>query len=360
MLKALLHDRKLLSLLFLALLVKLLALSPAWVERYYTYGFYPYISGALRFLFGWLPFSVGDLVYASAAVYLALVIWKFITLFRRGELRKNLYTRVFRFIRVVLLIYVIFNLFWGLNYNRRGIAYQLGLDVDRYSTADVAALASRLTAKLNTLAGQVDSVKMLQLNRNRTLFRGGIQSYHQVAKDFRFLAYTTPSVKPSMYSGIGHYFGFTGYYNPFSGEAQIKTSVPAFLKPFIMNHEIAHQLGYGKENEANFVAYIACKNDTDINFRYSAYFELSLYALGNLRGRDSVAAKALKATWPPRVQADYQAYKDYILKSANPIEPLITRFYDQYLKLNAQRKGIRTYNEVVAWLVAYMKKGYEI
>jgi hypothetical protein len=32
------------------------------------------------------------------------------------------------------------------------------------------------------------------------------------------------------------------------------------------------------------------------------------------------------------------------------------RFYDGFLKMNNQPKGKETYNEVVAWLIAYMKR----
>ena len=37
--------------------------NPHWVEKYYSRGIYPEISGFLRRLLGWIPFSVGDVLY---------------------------------------------------------------------------------------------------------------------------------------------------------------------------------------------------------------------------------------------------------------------------------------------------------
>ncbi len=69
-----------------------------------------------------------------------------------------------------------------------------------------------------------------------------------------------------MYSYLGNYLGFTGYYNPFTGEAQVNTTVPLFVQPFTTCHEIGHQLGYAKENEANFAGYLAAKSSPDAGF----------------------------------------------------------------------------------------------
>src|ERR1700748_2546428 len=57
-------------LVVLAVVIKLLSLSSAAVERYYSMGLYPYLSRLQRLLFGWIPFSIGDLLYFFVAVWL--------------------------------------------------------------------------------------------------------------------------------------------------------------------------------------------------------------------------------------------------------------------------------------------------
>ena len=357
MLKKLLRDRLLLLVFLLFILIRLAALASTAIEYHYTYGFYPIISGFLRVIFGWIPFSMGDLLYVAAIIYLVIKIRKYIILIRRKAFPNPVKWHVIRKLLLVLgLIYIVFYLFWGLNYYRLGIAKQLNLEVKPYTTADLTTLAILLQEKLNHYAVEVDSVKRQRLNKNSELFKETIQTYSETSNQYPYLKYRHTSLKPSLFTYIGQYVGFTGYYNPFSGEAQIKTTEPVFMKPFIITHEIGHQLGYAKENEANFVGYLACKTSTNIDFNYSAYFEMTLYALSDLRRRDSSTVNELKDQWESRVKNDYVELIQYLKKNENPVEPFIMKFYNQFLKLNNQPHGNRTYNEVIAWLIAYMKK----
>src|SRR5579872_3075854 len=123
-------------LLVLAATVKIVSHFPTVVEKYYALGIYPYISRFQRLLFGWIPFSVGDLLYIFACGWLIYLLVRLIRrLVRRqadkgwllGALRRSLF--------VILLVYVVFYGLWGLNYDRQGIATQLHLNVQPYSTA---------------------------------------------------------------------------------------------------------------------------------------------------------------------------------------------------------------------------------
>ena len=106
---------------------------------------------------------------------------------------------------------------------------------------------------------------------------------------------------------IGNYSGFLGYYNPFTGEAQVNTKVPVFTIPFTTCHEIGHQLGFASESEASFVGYLVIKSNNSPVFNYSAYFELFGFANGELYSRDSVAAKQNIKLLDTLVRKDYAA-----------------------------------------------------
>ena len=54
----------------LALAVRLFSLRADWVETYYSEGIYPLIGKGMRSIFGWLPFSLGDLLYLLAVAWL--------------------------------------------------------------------------------------------------------------------------------------------------------------------------------------------------------------------------------------------------------------------------------------------------
>lgn len=357
MFKSILHDRKLLILLVLALLIKLFSLKEAWVEKGYTYGLYQPISRVLRFSLGWLPFSLGDILYFVAFFWLVAKTWKFLSLLARRQVKTYLSWILFRkYLRLMVGVYIIFNLFWGLNYNRQGIASQLALNVEPYNKEDLYQLSLVLQQRLCQEGEKVDSIKRLRFRNKKQLFDESVKQFKKAAVAFPYFSYPYPSIKPSLLTPFGHYFGFTGYYNPFSGEAQLKTTIPNFLKPFVTCHEIAHQLGYAKENEANMVSFLVGRQSPDTDFRYSVYWEMYAYTIRQLYRHDRERGWLLMQTVHPRYKIDYEVYYNYIMEGTNKVEPLVTRFYDNFLKMNNQPKGTMTYNEVTAWLIAYMKK----
>lgn len=345
-----------LVLLSLAIFIKIFSLFPDAVETYYASGLYPVISKLQRILLGWLPVSVGDIFYAVIIVWLINRLYKTIRrIIKRQTNKKYWWQALSQLGFIILLVYVSFNLLWGLNYNRRGVAYQLGLKVTRYSKDDLVQVMQQVVYRLNALDSP-SRVNREALRRKRNLFNGAIEAYDRLAHNERQFTYAFSSVKPSLYSYLGNYLGYTGYYNPFSGEAQVNTTVPLFVQPFTTCHEIGHQLGYAKENEANFAGYLSAHSSQDPLFRYSVYFDLYSYSRFYLYAQDSVTAKQLDAQLSPGIKSDYHELREFVKKYRNPMEEIIDHLYGQYLKANNQPGGKLTYNEVVAWLVAYYKK----
>ena len=344
----------------LAVAIKIFSFFPAAIESYYSAGIYPVISRIQRLLFGWLPFSVGDLFYLAAAIYLLLGIFRLIkALFKKELSKKSFLSRGARTLLYALWIYIVFNLSWGLNYNRLGIGQQLQLKPSVYSAGELEAVLNITIEKLNVLAEP--AYKERPAFRKKTyLFKKAVQAYDLAATEFTFLQYSTPSVKPSLFSYLGNYLGYTGYYNPFSGEAQVNTTVPLFLQPFTSTHEIGHQLGYAKEMEANFAGYLAAKHSTDKAVLYSLYFDLYVYAIRNLYFRDSLAVKTYAVRLPMIAKNDIRELKAFFRKYENPFEPIIRQLYGQYLKANEQPQGILSYDEVLGWIIAYYRKFGEI
>ncbi len=344
-------------LIFLTILIKWASWYPGWVENNYTYGVYPLVTRVQRFLFGWIPFSIGDLFYGFLGLVVILRSIRFFKLLFRRKLNRGYFvTALQQAIFFFLFVYVFFNLLWGLNYNRKGISYQLGIEVKRYSLADLDTLTTAIQSKLNIYAELVTEEQRDSVRKKKDLFRESALAYQAAEKKFPFLAYQPVSLKPSLFSYLGNYLGFQGYYNPFSGEAQVNTTIPRFLEPFVPTHEIAHQLGYGKENEANFVAFLACRDYSSPVFQYSMYFDIYNYAAGEVYKRDSTLSRNLNQKLHPQVVKDIRELRSFYKKYKNPVEPIINWSYGHFLKANNQPAGKQTYNEVVAWLIAYYKK----
>src|SRR5688572_14566380 len=146
------QDKILVALAMVSLSIKLFSLNERLVEKYFTYGIYPAISGFLRMLFGWLPISVGDLLYVAAIVYIALKGWKLAKQIRRRSVERSLNGFLKKLATILLGVYIVFNVLWGLNYNRQGISFQLGLQVKPYTLSDLDTITNLLQQKLNSEA----------------------------------------------------------------------------------------------------------------------------------------------------------------------------------------------------------------
>ena len=347
-----------LMLLLVALGIRLFSLRPDWVEDYYSTGIYPWVGAGMRRIFGWLPFSLGDILYSLVFIWLSFLIFRIIRGLVQQKLKVGPVVPVFiKLINGLLIIYIYFNLFWGLNYNRLGISYQLGLNVMEQPASKLMALTDRLIIKANSYAAAAGRNTTVPLEN---VLPASVKNYEKLSKAYSFLEYQPRSVKRSLFGVLGNYMGYTGYYNPFTAEAQINDAVPGFLHSFVASHEIAHQLGYAKENEANFVGFLAARVSEDTAFRYSAYFEMFLYANSELFRSDSLAARKNIKRLAPEVQRDLAELRAYRIRYENPLDKLISIFYDRYLKMNQQPDGDRTYSKVVIWLLAYYDKFDEI
>ena len=343
-------------LILFVILIKFSSLYPGFIEKYYSNGLYPIISKIQRFLFGWIPFSIGDLIYGFFIIVLLVKTWQLIfIIFRRKFNRQYLLAGLKQIIFFFLFVYVFFYLFWGLNYSRRSIASQLDLKMTAYSKAELDTLATVLEDRLNYYADFATQERD-SFYKKRNLFRESSFAFKLAREQYPFLNYQPRSIKPSLFSYAGNILGFQGYYNPFSGEGQVNTTVPVFIQPFVTCHEIGHQVGFGKENEANFAGFLACRLHPSPVFRYSVYFDLFNYAITELRRTDSVKAKQLLENLHPQVKKDREELKRFFKKYENPLEPIIMWGYDQYLVANNQPAGKKTYSEVIGFLIAYQRK----
>lgn len=344
-------------LIVLAFLIKVFGLFPGAVERYYSNGLYPVIARSQRLLFGWVPFSVGDLLYLAAALFLIWQLVRSVRMFWRREVPKGWWRRFARRILFVALwVYVLFNLLWGLNYDRSGIAggQLFHHQVRSYSTADLVDLTTIIVSEVNALHDSAVSFRG-PLSNFGYLRGGAIGAYDSLALKDRDFAYRQPSVKPSLFSWPGAYIGFAGYYNPFTGEAQVNVMDPVFTLPYTTCHEMGHQLGYAKESEANFSGFLAARSSPDPAFQYSVYLDLYMYAARELYLRDSTILRRFRSAVSPGVREDLREIQRFDRRYANPVEPLIWKAYGRYLRANRQPQGIVTYSEVLAWLIDYMK-----
>lgn len=333
-------------------LVKWLSHFPEFVEHYYSNGLYPLISKILRFTLGWLPFSFGDLVYTFAGIY--VIKWFYSNRTRLRLDTTNWFLDVFA---VVSIMYGAFHIFWGLNYHRLPLHVSLNLERD-YTTEQLVDVTKALIKKSNALHFEItknDSVKVDIPLSKKDIFKMVPAGYAQLKKQFPHLEYHPKSLKQSLYSYPLTYMGFSGYLNPLTNEAQVDGLIPTYKFPTTSAHEIAHQLGYAAENEANFIGFLATINHDNIYFKYTGYTFALRFCLNEIYRRDTDLYELVAADVNKGILKNYKAVRDFWEAHENPAEPIFKMFYGNFLKANKQSKGMGSYNYVVALIVNYFE-----
>lgn len=326
---------------------------PEWVETYYSNGIYPIISQFFRFLFGWIPFSVGEVIYT-----LLIGLGLFYVIKKRKKIRQYPYQFIRNIFMVISIFYFTFNLVWGLNYYRKPLAETLEIR-DSISRPALINLTQGLIQKTNQIHWEItgDSISKVMMPFNRAeIFERTVAEYGTLEKKMPFLRYHRPSLKKSMYSLLSTYMGIGGYLNPFTNEAQVNALTPLFRYPVISGHEVGHQVGYSKENETNFIGYLVSMKSEDKYFQYSAY----TYALSHCMNAVAVMDKAefdrLYAQVNEGTKKNYQELKDFYAKYQNPLEPIFESVLNTFLKVNNQKDGIQSYSKVVNLMIGYHEK----
>ncbi|HET8647801.1 MAG TPA: DUF3810 family protein, partial [Vicinamibacteria bacterium] len=163
-----------------------------------------------------------------------------------------------------------------------------------------------------------------------------------------------PRVRPkrAVLSPLLSYLGISGIFIPFTGEAHVNTTLPDVDVPFAASHELAHQRGLAREEEANYAAAVACRLHPAPEFRYSGALLSSLYVQAALARVDREGAAALEARRSPAVRRDQEALLAWTRRYRTRLTDVSYRVNDTYLRTQGQPLGIRSYGAMVDLLLA--------
>jgi hypothetical protein len=336
---------------FQILFVQIISKYPSIIEKYYSNGLYLFISTFLRILLGWIPFSFGDLLIFILLFLFLRFIYRFIkTKFKNGL------DKLVQLLAVLSLLYGCFYWFWGFNYFREPLAKNLGLNQQKYTTAQLTKVTKKVVAKLNSIHFEItenDTLIVKNPYTQKEMYIKSVVGYNNLAKQYPQLSYNYTSVKSSLMSVLQSYNKTSGYFNPITGEAQVNDMIPKTGFPITICHEIAHQIGFAAENEANFIGYLAVISNDDVYFKYAGYRMAFSYLISELRKRDTTVSKEVILSTNKGVLKDFTASATFWDQYQTPIEPIIKKIYNYYLKANKQDKGIESYNYVVDLIISY-------
>ena len=356
--------------LALALLLMGFGYFPAMVEQFYSVGIYPVLLSIRLGLTAWVPFSIGDLLYIIVCIYLIYKLIRSLIKIKKEGIDGG---KVWRVSAIILLVWASFKLLWGFNYDRLGAGHLLDIEQKAYSGAAVDSLVNELIDSLNSTRKQINEEKIqvdtLPANNPAAYFTMAQEAYNKAKGTYPFLPKQAPRVKATLFNPLADYVGFTGYFNPFTAEGQVRTDMPGLELPFVACHETAHMLGFASESEANLVGYLVALQSTNPYVRYSAYNEIFTYAQREqfvilAQQKDSVrfmgAVAQNRARLDTLVKQDRKAVRRFFNKHRSSVAPIMSGVYEQYLFLNKQNAGLKSYDEVIGWIIDLKRKQLKI
>jgi hypothetical protein len=343
------------------LLADYAAARPALVETLYSRGLYRLVGQTLSHLTGRFPFSVAEAMLAAiffaASVRLGRVILHLIR--RQPGGGREAASLAASAAAAAGVVYFSFIAVWGLNYYRLPFAASAGLVVRPAQTGELAALVADLTARANTLREGLseDAAGAMHLTAGKAdALRRAEAGFAAAAPDYPFLAGRYGRPKGVFLSRLMSYAGISGVYFPFTAEANVNLDTPASQFPATVCHEMAHQRGIAREDEANYIAYLVCTRHPDRDFRYSGVLLALLNAAGALKRYAPEEYEVRRAAYGPGIERDLAAIRAYRERYAGPVEEISERINDAYLRSNRQADGVASYGRMVDLLLAERRK----
>ncbi len=313
------------------------------------------VHRALAVLNDHLPFSVAELLIGLAVIaVLVYIIYTIIKLIRCGGRLKRLYAAVINLLAAGLAVYAGFCMLWGVYYYGDDFMTRSGLKNDNISVEQLETVTEYFVALVNEYSSQVprDADGNYVADRDAILRRSN-EVYANVEETLPCLSCPAVRAKGVYFSRVMSYTDFTGFFFPFTAEANVNTDFPPALFASTVAHELAHQRGVAKEQEANFAAVLASLEYGDAEYCYSACM-LAYTHLGNaLYSADYDAWKSIYLTLNEDVRRDFAANREYWAQFETPVQKVSNTVYEGFLHSYDQTMGLKSYGACVDLLVNY-------
>lgn len=309
----------------------------------YARHIYPTLAKGLSLVSGIFPFSLGDcLIYGSIAGLLLYGVAGWIR-------RRPFLPRLLNALEYLAWIYLWFYLAWGLNYFREDFFTRNHLPRVTYNADSFRHFLSAYTDSLNALYVPFDA-------SDKKAVSAEIKKRYAEIADAWYLPVPSTRRKPKtmLWSSLMSGVGVMGYMGPFTNEFNLNRDLLPVQYPSVYAHEMAHILGIAGEAEANFFSYLVCTRSDIPEIRFSGYFSLFPYVLGNAyRLLDEAEFNAWKERLRPEVRNLYNRKTAYWEARYNPwIGKGQHVVYNWFLKGNRIASGTADYSEVIALVMS--------
>lgn len=335
------------------------------VSATFADGFNQFVSQPLRVLFAWitypLPFSLAEAMLLLTPLVLALLIRHAALHYCHSWRSVGIY--LLCLVSVASLFFSSFVLLFAAGYHGTTLDSEGKLDLSRedvsaeelYTTA--RHLAERVSEEAQNVVFLHEDFSVMPYTHGQ-MNKKLMEAYDKVSAEYDFIPHFKSRVKPVLLSVPMSYTHITGVYSYFTGEANLNVDFPDYTLPFTAAHELAHQRGIARENEANFIAYLVCISSDDPYIRYSGYLSMYEYVASALYSANSDLYYEARAELDLAVRYEQWAYSQFFDRYRDSVAGEVSgTVNDTYLKLQGT-EGTRSYGLVVDLAVAYDKKIY--
>ncbi len=342
--------------------LRLSARHPQWIEDAFSRRVYPPLMAALSRLTALVPSAVAEHALPVLAVLAISLL-----LFRVGQSlwrhsAQPLGHFCYRLVCGVGVCYAAFVLLWGANFARQPFATSADLPLAPASTAELAALcddlltdATRLRAKLP----EADDGTFASPLPLPELLRKVPIAYSTLSRQYPWLSGQYAAPKLLKHGEAFSEMQVMGIFIPYTAEALLNGGIPPTQLAHTACHEAAHQRGFAREAEADFIAYLACMASGDASFAYSGTLTMLRYASLSLNAVDPAAYSALAQRVPINIQRDYAEQYDYWAHYETPLAGLVSLTNQRYLSTFALQQPQQQRDDVVAMLLARYRLSHQ-
>lgn len=311
--------------------------------------FFEFQKSLHQILFSWIPFSFGDLFYIILGAFL---LFSIIKIFKK----KNRSSSFLKLLIIINIFYFTYQIFWGMLYFQTPIIKKLSSQKEpTLEKAKVLALRYLEKCKATRQVVEEDKngifvVKDLKAIQKEILFQQ--EKLPKYISDKK--APQINSFKSSLFKNVMSFTGILGYYNPFTAEAQYNSELPSTFIPFTSAHESSHQLGFAREQEANFVGYLIGIKSENLELRYSTEYFTLKSLLRYIVENDPEFVKSILRNYSAGMKRDRSYEKSFIMKHQGWLDDFFGFTNNLFLKSN-QQEGSVTYSYFIDLLLNYEK-----
>ncbi len=306
-------------------------------------------------LTGWIPFSLAETIILSIPVTLPCLLVFCIRKANRGK--RYLVRVICGLLAVLAVLYTLFVATFAAGYRGTTLDQKLGLDRKEVSAVQLYETAMIVVSRLNLLTQAVtygEEVGSICPYTHDKVVELCLDSYEKLAGRYEFLPVLDAPVKQITLSPVMTYTHISGMYTYFTGEANLNTNYPDFVNVYTTAHEMAHQRGIARENEANFLAYLVCIGSEDLFMQYCGYLNMYEYLANPLYMSSPELYQKVVSGMSPKVRYDLQCYSEFFDKYRDNVAADVSDAVNNtYLVLQGTMEGTRSYGMVVDLAVAY-------